>query len=114
MSAASERRDAGLRRSTILRIQMAQGPPTPPPTSTTEFQDQVRDSVTGGTGTSSGTPEENTSMTRANPVVDSYQQAFPQICGFALRGDFPTLVQRAELSDLKVACTFNAFLLRSV
>lgn len=80
---------------------MAQGPPTPPPTSTTEFQDQVRDSVTGGTGTSSGTPEENTSMARPTPVIDTYQQAFPQICEFALRGDFPALVQYAELSDLK-------------
>ncbi|KAL4067790.1 hypothetical protein J3A83DRAFT_4374124 [Scleroderma citrinum] len=81
---------------------MAQGPPTPPPTSTTELQDQVRDSVTGDIGPSSSTLVESAVIApQPAPSIDIYQQVFPQICELALRRDLSELAQYAELFDLK-------------
>ncbi|KAL4077238.1 hypothetical protein V8B97DRAFT_2004129 [Scleroderma yunnanense] len=89
---------------------MAQGPPTPPPTSTTELQDQVRDSVTGDIGPSSSTLVESAVIApQPAPSIDIYQQVFPQICELALRRDLSELAQYAELFDLKVTCISNAF-----
>ncbi|KAG6334731.1 hypothetical protein ID866_4349 [Astraeus odoratus] len=79
---------------------MTQGPPTPPPSSTTEIQDQVRDAVASAAEGSSNTSAESAPPTPA-PVADSYQQAFPQICDLASQSDFSALAQFSELSDLK-------------
>lgn len=82
--------------------------PTPPPADTTKSQGQSMDSTTGDTGSSSREPEvESASMAQPTPPIDTYQQAFPQICEFALLCDLPALVQYAELFDLKVTRTFT-------
>ncbi|KAH7889525.1 hypothetical protein F5I97DRAFT_1844907 [Phlebopus sp. FC_14] len=73
---------------------MNQGPPTPPPTSTTELRDEARDSAVSTSKTSS-------SFSQFPPAaVDSYQQAFPQIYEFAMRNDFSAVAQLAQIHDL--------------
>ncbi|KAI6045600.1 hypothetical protein EDC04DRAFT_2888617 [Pisolithus marmoratus] len=78
---------------------MAQGPPTPPPTSTTEIQDQVRDAVLDR---SSDPPAERApSPPLPGPPLDAYQQAFPNIYELAIQRDFSALAHYAETMDLK-------------
>ncbi|KAI6166851.1 hypothetical protein EDD17DRAFT_1541579 [Pisolithus thermaeus] len=78
---------------------MTQGPPTPPPTSTTEIQDQVRDAVLDG---SSDPPAERAhSPSLPVPTMDTYQQAFPNIYELAIQRDFLALVRYSETIDLK-------------
>ncbi|KAF8844428.1 hypothetical protein BDN67DRAFT_1007957 [Paxillus ammoniavirescens] len=74
---------------------MTQGPPTPPPMSATELQDEARDahistSAASASQSSAGPP----------PTSDRYLQAFPQIRDLALRNDFAAVIQYAELHDL--------------
>lgn len=78
---------------------MTQGPPTPPPTSTTEIQDQVRDAVLDG---SSDPPAERAhSPPLLVPTMDTYQQAFPNIYELAIQRDFSEVVRYSETIDLK-------------
>ncbi|KIK31024.1 hypothetical protein PISMIDRAFT_128886 [Pisolithus microcarpus 441] len=78
---------------------MTQGPPTPPPTSTTEIQDQVRDAVLDG---SSDRPAERAhSPPLSVPTMDTYQQAFPNIYELAIQRDFSEVVRYSETIDLK-------------
>ncbi|KIK98084.1 hypothetical protein PAXRUDRAFT_824267 [Paxillus rubicundulus Ve08.2h10] len=74
---------------------MAQGPPTPPPTSATELRDEARDAHIPPSAASA-----SQSSTGPPPTPDQYLQAFPQIRDLALRSDFAAVVQYAELHDL--------------
>jgi COP9 signalosome complex subunit 8 len=72
---------------------MANGPPTPPPTTATELQDEAR-------GNSSVPPPASTAPT--NSKLDPYQHIFPAIADLASQSNFQDLIQTAEISDLNV------------
>ncbi|KAF5380986.1 hypothetical protein D9615_004111 [Tricholomella constricta] len=72
---------------------MANGPPTPPPSTEAEIQDEARN------------PAENvvpatTPQPSAQQQDDAYQSAFPAIADLALQLKFRELIQLAETSEL--------------
>ncbi|KAH7923556.1 hypothetical protein BV22DRAFT_1036186 [Leucogyrophana mollusca] len=88
---------------------MAQGPPTPPPMSATELQDEARDSILNAgessARTAPGSSSAPTSVTANAPaqtsaVQDIYQQLFPRIVDLVSRGEFVEITRLAEGYDL--------------
>lgn len=74
---------------------MAQGPPTPPPTTETEIQDQARVAVENLPTASAPTMPSTTQL-------DVFQTAFPAIVDLASRSNFQNLIQVAENANLQV------------
>jgi COP9 signalosome complex subunit 8 len=75
---------------------MANGPPTPPPTTATELQDEAR-------GNSTVPPPVPASAEgTASTIQDPYEQIFPAIADLASQSNFHDLIQTAEISDLNV------------
>jgi COP9 signalosome complex subunit 8 len=70
---------------------MANGPPTPPPTTATELQDEAR-------GNLNVPPPASTAPTKQDP----YQHIFPDIADLASQSNYQDLIQTAEISDLNV------------
>jgi len=68
---------------------MTNGPPTPPPTTATELQDEAR-------GNSIVPPPVSTAPTKHDP----YQHIFPAIADLASQSNFQDLIQNAEIGDL--------------
>ncbi|KAH7911416.1 hypothetical protein BJ138DRAFT_1150703 [Hygrophoropsis aurantiaca] len=81
---------------------MAQGPPTPPPMSATELQDEARDSSITDTPTplDAPPPASSNDPTQTDPSQDIYQQLFPRIVDLVSRGDFVEITRIAESRDL--------------
>lgn len=75
---------------------MANGPPTPPPTTQTEIQDASRTVV----------PAQSSSSAPVAPAPqarqDAYQTGFPRIAELASAGDYEGLIRFAEYLDLRV------------
>ena len=74
---------------------MANGPPTPPPTTATELQDEARESL------SIQSPPSSSSI--APTKQDPYQLVFPAIADLASQSNFQDLIETAETSDLNVS-----------
>jgi COP9 signalosome complex subunit 8 len=85
---------------------MANGPPTPPPTTATEFIDEARESAPA-TEPTVGTPVLPQAQSRS-PPQDAYRFAFPTIASLAGGGSFRELIQAAEEFDLNVR-SLNSF-----
>jgi COP9 signalosome complex subunit 8 len=75
---------------------MANGPPTPPPTTVTELQDEARENPTVQ-------PPPSSSSTTAPTKQDPYQVVFPAIADLASQYNFQGLIETAEISDLNVS-----------
>ncbi|KAF9013946.1 hypothetical protein BDQ17DRAFT_1222078, partial [Cyathus striatus] len=69
-------------------------PPTPPPTTAVELQDEARSTVSAS---ASAQP------TSSDLVQDPIQQKFPVISDFAMNGNFQQLTQLAEEVDLNAS-----------
>jgi COP9 signalosome complex subunit 8 len=82
---------------------MANGPPTPPPTTAAELQDEARASQP----TSQATGSTPTVPPPAPPKQDSYQYIFPVIASLASQSNFTALIRTAEHSDLNVRLLFH-------
>lgn len=72
---------------------MANGPPTPPPTTEAELQDEARGASSGGHVHETITPQTG---------EDAYQSIFSTIADLASQSNFQGLVRTAEHSDLSV------------
>ncbi|RDB21421.1 COP9 signalosome complex subunit 8 [Hypsizygus marmoreus] len=72
------------------------GPPTPPPTTATELQDEAR----GNTSAEPIPPPPAALPTTPPTKEDAYQYIFPTIADLASQSDFHGLIQVAEHSDL--------------
>ncbi|EGN95645.1 hypothetical protein SERLA73DRAFT_162440 [Serpula lacrymans var. lacrymans S7.3] len=79
---------------------MAQGFPTPPPTTETEFLDEARDSVASTSAISNIVPPPVVLASNLNSGPDVYQEIFTHIADLASQGNFEELIQVAELHDL--------------
>ncbi|KAG5637766.1 hypothetical protein H0H81_003333 [Sphagnurus paluster] len=72
---------------------MANGPPTPPPTTEAEIQDEARSAAETAVAISA-LPQ----STRD----DAYQAVFPAIADLASQSKFPELIELAEVTELNV------------
>jgi hypothetical protein len=80
---------------------MANGPPTPPPTSATEIQDQEKDkTLNSGPETSPDPPPQS------QPRQDPYELTFPTIAHLAAEGEFHELIRVAEQTEMNVCYSF--------
>ncbi|KAG6898275.1 hypothetical protein C0992_000720 [Termitomyces sp. T32_za158] len=73
---------------------MAHGPPTPPPTTETEIQDQTRVAA-------ENLPTALTPSMPSSTQLDAFQTAFPAIVDLVSRKDFQSLIQVAENVNLQ-------------
>jgi hypothetical protein len=79
---------------------MVNGPPTPPPTSVTELQDEAR---TRAPIASPAAPVASaTTVTQPRQSTDAYQYILPKLVNLAAQNDFGALVRLAEQTDLNV------------
>jgi hypothetical protein len=83
-------------RSWLVKF-MANGPPTPPPTTVTELQDEARGNAIVPPPVVPASAEGTVSTNQ-----DPYQQVFPGIADLASQSNYHDLIQTAEISDLNV------------
>ncbi|KAG5719599.1 hypothetical protein E4T56_gene8948 [Termitomyces sp. T112] len=84
---------------------MANGPPTPPPTTETEIQDQAR-------VIAEIPPTATTPLLPASAQPDAFQAAFPVIVDLASQSNFQGLIQVAENANLQSDADTNRRLTR--
>lgn len=85
---------------------MANGPPTPPPTTETEIQDEARTNQPPPAVAHATEPATVTVPVPQPVPQDSYERKFPNIVGLASQGNWKELIQFAELSELVVQSAF--------
>lgn len=72
---------------------MANGPPTPPPTTEIELQDEARGNLSS---------ELTATVLPTGAGEDLYQNTFPNIANLASQSNYQSLIQTAENSELNV------------
>lgn len=83
---------------------MANGPPTPPPTTATELHDEARESIP-----TPSIPEASSAPVRQ----ETFHYKFPAIMEAALHDNFQELIHVAEQADLTV-CSYFLHLLQGI
>jgi COP9 signalosome complex subunit 8 len=92
---------------------MVNGPPTPPPTSATELQDEARTRAPVASPAASAAPVASATTTTTQPrqPTDAYQYILPKLVNLAAQNDFGALVRLAEQTDLNVGKSLSEKLL---
>jgi hypothetical protein len=76
------------------------GPPTPPPISETELQDQARTEASTAPPVPAPAPAPPTATQSRQPTQDAYHFILPKIADLAGQGEFSELIRVAENADL--------------
>ena len=92
---------------------MVNGPPTPPPTSATELQDEARTRAPVASPAAPAAPVASATTTTTQPrqPTDAYQYILPKLVNLAAQNDFGALVRLAEQTDLNVGKSLSEKLL---
>jgi COP9 signalosome complex subunit 8 len=93
---------------------MVNGPPTPPPTSATELQDEARTRAPVASPAAPAAPVASattTTTTQPRQPTDAYQYILPKLVNLAAQNDFGALVRLAEQTDLNVGKSLSEKLL---
>jgi len=81
---------------------MANGPPTPPPTSATELQDEARSQAPSNTVQPVSTPRAAPQAIQSRQLSDVYHRVLHKLANLAGHNDYQALVRLAEKTDLNV------------